>query len=99
MSPRTAMSKFPGVAGRIRRRMVALGYEDASGWLDVPRFTRDFHYDARYVYPWLSGRMTPLGDYLARLAVDLQTTRCWLLLGEGPEASEKPLPWLDPFGA
>lgn len=72
---------FPGVGERIKERLAALGYgtvEDP----DIGRFIREHHYDGRYFYPWVNGR-TPTGDYLLRLAADLECSRAWLLLGEG----------------
>ena len=82
-------SIFPGVGERIKERLLALGYERA-GKPDAARFMRELRYDGRYFYPWLKDR-TPSGENLARLAADLQCSRAWLLLGEGP-APETPRP-------
>jgi hypothetical protein len=77
-------TRFPGTGERIRARLVALGYQRPNGSLDLPRFLAEHDYDPRYLYGWAKGTFTPLGNYLERLAKDLETTRSWLLLGEGP---------------
>jgi hypothetical protein len=82
-------TRFPGTGERIRARLVALGYQRPNGSLDVPRFLAEHDYDPRYLYAWVKGTFTPLGDYLERLAKDLETTRSWLLLGEGPVSAPR----------
>jgi len=89
---------FPDVGKRIKARMLALGYKNEHGEPDVPAFL-DAHphhrYDVRGFYPWLHHR-TPSGQNLDWLVEDLQTTKAYLLLGEGPATApakrRKPYP-------
>lgn len=73
---------YEGVGERIRARLVALGFKLPDGKADSGRFVREKKWDGRYFYNYLKG-VTPTGERLDRLVDDLQTSRSWLLTGEG----------------
>jgi hypothetical protein len=58
---------WPGLAERIEKRIVELGYENAARFADAK------HYRVTYVYKWIAGT-TPDPPTLDRLAKDLDTT-------------------------
>lgn len=53
-----------------------------SGRPDVAKFCLEKGYLTQSVYGWLSKSIVPSYDNLLRLAKDLETSACWLLLGD-----------------
>lgn len=90
--------QFQGLASRLRDRLKALGYW-RDGKLEVARFCADFKYDPRSFYPWIrkENPRYPAGS-LDRLVADLQTTKTFLLHGDGAagKTTAQGLQWWNP---
>jgi len=81
------MQKWPGIGGRIRERLRAIGYWKADK-PDVMRFCIERGYIPTYVYKWLTDT-TPSRENLYQLGDDLGVTAAWLLLGEDASAGSR----------
>lgn len=84
------MAKFPGLADRLRQRLLEQGYrQDPPNQRtpDIMGFCRKRHYLPQYVYEWVNKGVTPTWANLRRLERDLDTPIAWLLLGDDGLAS------------
>jgi hypothetical protein len=75
------MGSYENVGGRIRERLLALGYRRSDGEPDVQRFSWDHRFDKGHLHAWLADKMTPFKD-LIRLCAALDCTAEWLLTGD-----------------
>jgi hypothetical protein len=75
------MGSYENVGGRIRERLLALGYQRDDGEPDVQRFSWDHRFDKGHLHAWLADKMTPFKE-LIRLCSALDCTAEWLLTGD-----------------
>ena len=85
------MKTYQGIGGRIRERLIALGYVRKDGEADVATFCFDWRFGPTSVYGWIADTMTPVKD-LVRLCRALDCSIEWLLSGQErvvPKASPR----------
>jgi hypothetical protein len=85
-----------GIGGRIKKRLLALGFRTPEGTPDIGRFIRERGYDGRYFYRWANKNVTPAEPYLTRLCADLGVSPAYLVFGE--TGAVKPKKYARPIG-